>query len=70
LADDEVSVPMGTTTDPMVAEALTWLQTGACSRTIDPAAIALRSKVSGPAERAAPDRRPANAVEAWLPGVH
>ena len=69
-ADDAVSTPLGSTADPMVAEALTWLQTGACSRTIGPVAVALRSKVSGPSDRADPARRPANAVEAWLPGVH
>jgi C-terminal processing protease CtpA/Prc len=69
-ADDDVGTPLGATTDPMVAGALHWLQAGACSRTLDPAAVALRQKMAGSADRASPSRRPANAVEAWLPGVH
>lgn len=70
-AEDTVEAPLGSPDDAMVAEALTWLQTGVCSRTIDPAAgAALRSKVTRPAEPGLTARRPANAIEALLPGVH
>jgi C-terminal processing protease CtpA/Prc len=66
-ADDTVADPLGSASEDMVATALGWLNTGACT----PMATALaRGKTGAGGESAYPMPRHPSAAQWWLPGVN
>ena len=66
-ADDTVAEPLGSASEAMVATALGWLNTGACT----PMATTLaRGKPGAGGESAYPMPRHPSAAQWWLPGVN
>jgi hypothetical protein len=66
-ADDRVAEPLGSASENMVATALGWLNTGACT----PMAAALaREKTGAGGQSAYPMPRHPSAAQWWLPGVN